>query len=609
MEISADPEAEINEGEVVETAPQDSFSTDFIPSGPILVIDVGAVYTRTTFINVAEGTYRLFAYGEAPTSSGPPWNNLVEGIRIALQQMTETTGRVFMTSLLDLIRPETESGNGVNLVVGLSSSGEPIRTVLVGLMPDISIESGRKAAESSYLDLVDVISLGDKRTTEEQIEAILEAEPNVILIVGGTDGGAADAMREQIEKVALACSIMEPNARPTVLYIGNSALQSEVSEVLYEEVGVRVEVASNVRPALDDETLDDAQATLASLYNRQRSYNTGGFEELVDWTRGRIYPTALAFSEMIRLLSGLESETILGIDIGSSATAVAASLSGGHFQSVSATLGVGHAMRTTLRRIKLERLMTWLVDAELSEDDVLDLLWNRWMNPATAPASPDSLEVQYALSREVMRLAVLEARRDWKGVEQRGLLPPFDRVLLAGATLSRPAHYGWPALIVADSLFLSGVTHIQLDPYGLAAALGALAGAHPHAVIHVLETGAFVDVGTLVAPAGRAPSDDTVVMSGTVTFEDGNDPQPFEVVAGNVEVIPLGYGKRATIQMETRSLSLPQQKKVTKNGFTVEGGEIGVILDGRGRPWRVPKDEDERRDLFDTWRAAFLRKL
>ncbi len=609
MDVSTEPVAQISDdGNAGENLPE-ALRADFIPSGPILVIDIGAVYTRTIFINVAEGTYRMFAYGEAPTTSGPPWNNLVQGVRIALEQMTETTGRIFITSMLDLIRPETEAGNGVNLVVGLSSSGEPIRTVLVGLMPEISIESGRKAAESSYLELVDVISLTDKRTTEEQIAAILEAEPNVVLIVGGTDGGAVDAMREQIEKVALACSIMERNARPTVLYIGNADLQKEVSEVLYEEVGVRVEVASNVRPSLNNETLDDAQATLAALYNQQRSYNTGGFEELVEWSRGRIYPTALAFSEMIRLLGGLDDEIILGVDIGSSATSVSASFEHGHYQSVSATLGVGHAMQTTLERLKLDRIMSWLVDAELDEDAVLDLLWNRWLNPVTAPASRDSLEVQYGLAREIMRRAVLEARHDWRSVAQRGLLPTFDRLLLAGATLARPAHYGWPVLIAADALFLSGVTHIQLDPYGLAASLGALAGAHPHAVIQVLDTGSFIDVGTLVAPVGRAPIDDSMVMNGTITFEDTNRSEGFEIQAGMIQIVPLAYNKTAYIQMETRALSMPEQKKVTKSGFRVLGGEVGIVFDGRGRPWRAPRDEDERRDLFGEWRDAIVRSL
>lgn len=609
MDFAEDTQSEEPESLAEEAPIQEVPNADFIPSGPILVLDVGAVHTRTIFINVAEGTYRLFAYGEAPTSSGPPWNNLVEGVRIALEQMSETTGRTFMTSTLDLIRPETEDGDGVNLVVGISSSGEPIRTVLVGLMPGISIESGRKAAESSYLELVDVIDLSDTRTTEEQIEAILDARPNVILIVGGTDGGAADAMREQLEKVALACSIMERTARPTVLYIGNAQLQQEVEELLYEQIGVRVEIASNVRPSLDNETLDDAQAKLAALYNQERSFNTGGFEEIVEWTRGRIFPTALAFSEMIRLLAGLGSETLLGVDMGSSATTVAASLPTGHFQSVSGTLGVGHAMQTTLKRIPLDRILNWLVDAEVSEDDALDLLWNRYLNPVTAPASPDSLEVQYGLTREVLRMAVLEARRDWKGIEKRGLLPAFDKVLLAGSTLSRPPSYGWPALIAADSLLLSGVTQIQLDPYGLSASLGALAGAHPHAVIQVLDTGSFVDVGALVAPIGRAPTDDSVVMNGTVTFTDTGDTESLELRAGTIQVMPLSYGKTARVEFQTNTLTMPDQRKVKKNSFEVTGGEVGIIFDGRGRPWRMPKEDEERRDVLGAWRDSVVRQV
>ncbi len=567
--------------------------------GAILSVDIGTVYTRAVLLDMVDGTYRFVARGEAPTTAMPPWNNIIEGLHQAVRRISDATGREIFDEGGQLIFPERDSFYGVNVFAATASAGKPVRAILVGLMPDVSLSSGRRAAESTYLMLVDSFSLGDKRTPEQQINAVLQARPELILIVGGTDNGAVQSVRKQIDIIAVACSLMDRDRRPTALFAGNQAMRNEVEEK-FDDVGVRTLTADNVRPTLDTESLDNAQKSLASLYHTQRSRSTGGFADVGGWTDEGVFPTAHGFSRMIHILGALENQNVLGIDLGSSDTTVAAYLRGRHYLNVQDSLGMGHSAAGILDYLKVENIARWLSYAPDSADDVQDAIWNKWLFPQTIPASKADLEIEYALAREIVRFAVLSTRTSWRDVRQRGPLPPFDTILLTGSTLTRPPHYGWTALAALDALLPIGVTRLVIDPYGVAAALGAIAPFSQRAVVQTLETGAFIDLGTVIAVSGRARKGD-IVLRGSLKPEGASQAETFEVAYGSIVSIPLEYGKEAEVTLQPRLVEVEggPGKRVRK--LKVRGGELGLIVDARGRPWRFPREANERRALIGEW--------
>ncbi len=571
------------------------------PSGAILAVDIGSVHTRALLFDIVEGAYRFVAYGEAPTTTGAPWNNAIEGVYHALQQISQATGRTLITEEGALIVPSKGALYGVDSFVATASAGRPIRAVLVGLVPGMSIQSGKRAAESIYLSLVDVISLADQRSPEEQIRALLSAHPDLIMIVGGTDGGAVDSMRRHLATVILACSLMDSVSRPTLLYAGNRELAEEVQERA-EEVGTRVLIADNVRPALDVEHLDGAQMQLASLYHRQKAFHNPGFREIGNWSDEGIFPTAYGFGRLVHLLGVFRGQNVLGIDVGSAATAVAASLNGKRYLNVFSQLGVGHSAPEVLKHIRPEQIARWLSFVPRRYDDLVDYVWNRSLFPHTIPASKEALEIEYAVAREIMRVAVLNARQSWHGVQARGLLPYFGTILLSGATLTRPPHYGWSALLALDALLPVGIARLLLDPYGIAAALGAIAPSRPAAVVQMLEKGAFVDLGTVIAFSGRARRGE-VILRGSLRRQDETSEEPFEVTAGSLAVFPLEHGARAELTLHpSREIEgLERRRKVT-----ITGGELGLIVDARGRPWRFPRADDLRQEMVARWQVALI---
>ena len=63
--------------------------------GSILLADCGTVITKVVLLDQVAGQYRLVAQGEAPTTAEYPWSDVAAGIRHAVEQISEITGRGF----------------------------------------------------------------------------------------------------------------------------------------------------------------------------------------------------------------------------------------------------------------------------------------------------------------------------------------------------------------------------------------------------------------------------------------------------------------------------------------------------------------------------------
>jgi hypothetical protein len=578
-------------------------------TGPLLAVDVGTVNTRAVLLDAVDGTYRFVARGEAPTTATPPWHDVVEGVQRALHQVSEASGRTLLDRTETLIVPEQGAFEGINGFAVTASSGEPVRAILVGLVPDVSISSGRRAAETTYLVIEDVLSLGDSRDQAKQIDMLLSANPDLIVIVGGIDGGATQSLSHLVETVSVACSLIDEARRPDILFAGNTALHEEIREIFEDRLEMNVLYADNVRPTLNVEQLDSAQEQLAVLFRRYKS-ETGGFDVLGRWAEhsapasGGVTPTAHSFGRVVRSISAMESADVLGVDLGSATTTIAASMRGDHYLNVFGNLGIGHSVRDLLVRVPPEHLQRWLVHPPERDDDISNYIWNKWLYPTTVPATFKSLEIEYAVAREVIRIAALGSRATWRGVQPYGLLPPFGIILLTGATLSKVPHPGWSALIVLDALQPVGVTRLLLDVHGLAVGLGALAPLNPTAIVQALGTGALLELGTMIAPLGRARRGE-VVMHGTLIPEGvpPDEGREFEVRFGSIVRLPLAPGVKGELKFRLRRLSLEGEDELE-----VTGGELGVIIDARGRPWRFPRDPEQRLTALREWQSAMVER-
>jgi hypothetical protein len=568
----------------------------------LLAVDVGSVHTRASLFDVVDNQYRLVATGRSLSTATTPLLDISEGVRMALDQVQTVTGRRLLDEQDSLIMPSTSDGAGVDVFIATSSAGPRLRAILVGLTPGVSLESGRRLAEATYLELVEEIGLSDRRKDEEQIDLILAARPDLILIVGGTDGGANASVLRLVDSVALAAGIRPGSAAPRVLFAGNRQLGAEIVERFADRTSVSL--APNVRPGLEGADLTPARNRLAEVIAEMHAAKVSGFDELRQWSGGFMMLSADAFGRVIRHLSTIYDPRrgVLGVDIGASHTTVAAAFAGDLRLSVRSDLGLGAPLPSLLRYASMESILRWL-PTDITEDVARDYIFNKSLQPATIPMERDELHLEFALARQVLVTALNQARLGWPKNRNGGgvsWLPPMEPILAGGGVLSRAPRPGYAALALLDALQPGGISTLVLDPHSLAPALGAAAAVQPMVTVHVLESGSFVSLGTVVSPVGGGKPGRPVARlklerEGTAVVEG-------EVRLGQLVVLPLGPGEVGKLTIRPQhgfdvGFGAPGRAGVMR----VTGGAVGLIIDARGRPLVLPRDEGRRRELNQKW--------
>jgi hypothetical protein len=116
----------------------------------------------------------------------------------------------------------------------------------------------------------------------------------------------------------------------------------------------------------------------------------------------------------------------------------------------------------------------------------------------------------------------------------------------------------------------------------------------------VVEYDAFLTLGTVVAPLGTARPGD-VALRVNVYYPDGRVAHE-EVAYGSIEVIPLGPGERASLELRpTRRFDVGVGEPGRVATAEAEGGILGLVIDARGRPLELPADDEGRRKLIQEW--------
>jgi hypothetical protein len=117
--------------------------------------------------------------------------------------------------------------------------------------------------------------------------------------------------------------------------------------------------------------------------------------------------------------------------------------------------------------------------------------------------------------------------------------------------------------------------------------------------VHVLESNAFMNLGTVISPVGRARGD---LLLRVQMVRDGQKEPVVDIKAGGIQVLPLPVGKIADLYVQP----MPNVNIGLGSGRggwvrRVVGGAFGLIIDGRGRPVQVPAAINRRQETLKAW--------
>ena len=579
--------------------------SSIVEGNSLLAIDVGAATTRAVFFDVIEGEYRFIAAGSAPTTAEAPFKDVGEGARNAVMNLQKILGKTLLDPSVGLIKPSQPNGTGVDALAVTLSAGPAIKTVVVGLLNDVSLDTARRLTESTYTRIVETIGLGDLRKPDQQIDSILRLRPDLVVITGGTDGGASKSIQKLLEPIGLASFLLPEEKRPAVLFAGNQKMEDEVKG-LVGSLASSLHFSPNVRPSLDTEDIDPAERELARMFVNIRKRQIKGVDMLDSWSGGHILPTAYATGRMVRFLSKVygSKKGILSVDIGASAAIISGGFNGKSTLSVYPQFGLGENLLNLTRYTSLEDILRWC-SIEVSPGTLRDFLYQKSLYPATIPATKEDFAISQAISRQALYMAMQSARRSFPqnaASIKPNLTPLFEPILAGGSTLSNGSSPGHSLLLLLDSLQPVGVTTVILDQNNLLPLLGSAASQNNVLPVQVLESGAFLSMGTVVSPVISAKYG-TPILRGKLVYENGAEAR-VDLKYGAIETLPLNAGEvgKLTIQgLRGADIGFGPSKGGT---IPVSGGAMGVVFDGRGRPIDLPEDAGRRRELIKKWTWA-----
>jgi len=577
-------------------------TSSVVSTDTILTISIGTITTRASLFDVVGERYRFIASGAAPTTIIPPFSDIREGVTRAINQLQSITGRLLIGLDGALIIPSRPDGTGIDTVAATLSAGPEIKVVAVGLLEDVSLESARSLATTTYATVSEMVSLNDRRKRDARIDAILRARPDLIIAAGGIDGGAEQSVFRLLEAVGLACFLLPRDQRPQVLFAGNRNIHEEIKDTISPITDLHI--APNIRPDIHTEQLAPAQVALSKMFKKVRAQQMFGISDLDQWTSGRLMPTSTAFGRIVRFLSHIydPNKGVLGVDVGASSTTLAIALKGKLSMRVFPKLGLGAKLNNLLQFLPVEKIAYWLSE-EVSQSTIRDYLYNKAAHPASLPTTVEEMAIEQAIARQIMRTAVSQVLPSLP-FEINGpvgdSLPWLEPILASGSVLSHAPTPGQSLLLLLDGLQPSGITTVVLDQNDLLASLGAAAEINPLMAVQVLESHAFLNLGTVIAPVGRARKGLPVIRV-QAAFEDGRETK-IDVKYGSIEVIPLPSGQSAELHLRPlHRFNIGMGGPGRGGRVRVVGGSLGIIIDARGRPLQLPSDPKLRIESMKRW--------
>ncbi|MEW6307763.1 MAG: glutamate mutase L [Bacillota bacterium] len=584
----------------------------------VLAIDVGSTTSKAILLGVKDGKFGLIARGQAPTTVEAPSEDVMVGVRNAVRQVEATTGLRLLDN--DRLLTTDRDGAGVDLFVATSSAGGGLQMAVAGVIKTMTAESANRAALGAGAIVMDVISIDDARLVVERIRRLKEFRPDMILLAGGTDHGNTSHVLAVAEYVQAA----HPQPRfgtgfkVPVIYAGNVNARDYVSDILSETMDVRM--VDNIRPTLEREDLEPARAEIHKLFLEHVMAHAPGYRELLDWSRNTVMPTPTAVGSMMKLLSQRRGRNVLGVDIGGATTDVFSVMDGTFNRTVSANLGMSYSMANVMVEAKPERVLQWL-PFETTVWELQNWTGNKMIRPTTLPQTLEELMLEHAMAREALRLSIAHHRSvvaGLKGVKQKRSLDAglaqettgqslivmneVGIIIGSGGVLSHAPRRSQAALILIDSIEPEGITELYVDSVFMLPQLGALAEADPDAALEAFEGDCLVPLGTCICPAGPA-AERGAIAKVLLTFASGRVVSE-TVEAGILRVIPCPAGEEVGVEiLPGRGYDAGEGKGRRRLG-KARGGEIGLVLDGRGRPLKPLGRGEGRLQQVRSWLAA-----
>lgn len=584
----------------------------------ILATDCGSTTTKAILIQKVGEEYRQTHRGEAPTTVEAPFEDVTRGVLNAIQEVEELSGRRILDG--ERIVTPANGDTGVDIYISTSSAGGGLQIMVAGVVKSMSAESAQRCALGAGAIVMDALASNDGRPSYEKIERIRHLRPDMILLAGGTDGGTIPHVVEIAEYIAAA----DPRPRLgssyqlPIIYAGNKDARPQVQAILGKKTALSI--TDNIRPVLEQENLAPARHKIHDLFLEHVMAQAPGYKKLISWAGAPIIPTPAAVGMIIETVARREGINVIGVDIGGATTDVFSVFQEIFNRTVSANLGMSYSVSNVIAEAGLDRIRRWLPFA-FDEQVLRNQIKNKMIRPTTIPQTVHDLQIEQAIAREALRLALEQHKQlavGLKGVQQeRSVSDVFDQaasgqslidmfaldlIIGSGGILSHAPRRVQSMLMMIDAYEPLGITQLAVDSIFMMPHLGVLSTVHEQAATEVFTKDCLVPLGTCVSPKGTSKLG-TPCFSYQLLFPDERI-QAGALAVGDLLLIPLPANQEVVAEVTPAKgfdFGAGNGKKVTGR---LKGGIVGLILDARGRPIYTAQEETTRVQQLQQWAKA-----
>ena len=424
----------------------------------VLCVDVGSTFTKAVLVHAPDGAVLGTASHRTTVAT-----DVMDGV--------------------DAVRAELAGHGEPDTTLVCSSAGGGLRLAVVGHERQVTAEAGYRVGLSAGAKVVHV-AYGPM--TGPDVADLRAAAPDIVLLVGGTDGGNADVLLHNARRLARA------RIRAAVVLAGNADAAEQAAAEL-AETGRRVVVTANVLPRIGVVAPDAARAAIREAFLTHVIGGTAlsrgrGFAELVR------APTPDAVLRGVEVLADVQGGDVLVVDVGGATTDV---------YSVVTPRGEDAELRRDVvgtlwhaRTVEADLGMRWnalgIVEAASRERMPLSESASRYASLVAAePGSLASEDGEWAAEEELAGAAVLAAlRRHGRAPSPSEQPRPLTDVTLlvgsGGVLRHAPAELGARVLDRALGDHAGGwrvpaAARTVVDRAYLLFAVGLLAERHPEA--------------------------------------------------------------------------------------------------------------------------------
>jgi hypothetical protein len=281
---------------------------------------------------------------------------------------------------------------------------------------------------------------------------------------------------------------------------------------------------------------------------------------------------------------------------------------------------MSYSISNVLAEAGLANIMRW-VPFTIDEQTLRNRIKNKMVRPTTIPQTLDELQIEHAIAREALRLALIHHKSlatALKGIQQERTISDvfeqqqsgktlidmlkLDLIVGSGGILSHAPRRVQSMLMMVDAYEPLGVTRLSVDSIFMMPHLGVLSTIDEKAATDVFVRDCMVYLGTCVAPIGQG-KDGERCADYVITFPDGRVDKG-QLSFGDLRLVPLADDQKASITIQPVkqvNLGAGAGVSVTRE---VQGGVVGLLLDGRGRPSQLPTDHNARVAALTKWYQA-----